>query len=392
MPPILVAAIPITDKMKAPQLHRLLQQVVLGLLNQNIKVISYSCDGTEVERAVQKLFVEAADERILVELPHGVYIEIAVVRGQLIVMIQDSKHGLKTFRNNLFSGARLLVLGNYPAYFEHIHALAYDDGTPLYRRDVERIDRQDDNAASRLFSGVTLDFIVKQHPDQLGVIVYLFVFGELIDAYQNRHINHAERVVMVLRAQYFVDMWLNFTLKAGYAKARYFMSRESVEIIRFLVDDLISLIVVHRDHLPTDSAPIPLLPWLHSSEVCEHVFGLSRQIIMDFTMVDLLHMVPKLKVQIQSVKPGDYGLRIYGLVCSIYLNPLTTDWSGQIWPDLASRLATSGSPFIKVSSDARGSIIPSPIDCQSVQMNVRGLAIDQRGTIGWAIGQVLIIC
>jgi len=101
-------------------------------------------------------------------------------------MIQDSKHGLRTFRNNLFSGARLLTLGNFTAIYRQIEELAYKAGTPLYRWDVHKLDRQDDNAVARLFSAATIEFLVEHHPDHLGEIIYLFVFGELIDAYQNR--------------------------------------------------------------------------------------------------------------------------------------------------------------------------------------------------------------
>ena len=36
-----------------------------------------------------------------------------------IVMIQDSKHMAKTLRNNLFSGARALVLGNHLAMYSY---------------------------------------------------------------------------------------------------------------------------------------------------------------------------------------------------------------------------------------------------------------------------------
>ncbi|KAJ7728968.1 hypothetical protein DFH07DRAFT_695847, partial [Mycena maculata] len=67
-------------------------------------------------------------------------------------MLQDLKHALKTFRNNLFSGARLLALGSYTAIYAHIREMAFEDGSPLFHRDVEKLDRQDNNAAARLFS------------------------------------------------------------------------------------------------------------------------------------------------------------------------------------------------------------------------------------------------
>jgi len=85
-----------------------------------------------------------------------------------------------------------------------IRDLAFADGSPLYRRDIEKLDRQDDNAVSRLFSANTLPYLASHYPDRVE-IVYLFVFGDLIDAYQNRSIPHLERVKMLLRARYFLD-------------------------------------------------------------------------------------------------------------------------------------------------------------------------------------------
>ena len=139
-------------------------------------------------------------------------------------MIQDLKLGLKTFRNNLFSGACLLALGNYTAIYQRIEQLAFEDGTPLYQHDVHKTDWQDDNAAARLFSGPTFKFLCEKHPKYLGEIIYLFVFGELIDAYQNRNISHQERIKLVLRAQYFVDSWQAYLEHMEYSETKYLIS------------------------------------------------------------------------------------------------------------------------------------------------------------------------
>jgi len=55
-------------------------------------------------------------------------------------MIQDSKHALKTFHNNLFSGACLLALGNHIAFFQQIYDIAFEDGSPLYHHNVQKLD------------------------------------------------------------------------------------------------------------------------------------------------------------------------------------------------------------------------------------------------------------
>lgn len=296
-----MAALPIVNP-DADELLKYHEKILFGLLDKHIKIASYACDGTEVERSVQRLFVESA-ERVIRKviknpcngLPDTVII-IGVFRGQPIVMIQDSKHGLKTFRNNLFSGARMLSMGNFTALYRRIEAVAYESDSPLYHRDVHKHDQQDDNAAARLFSGPTIDFLSQQHPDFLGEITYLFVFGELIDAYQNHYITHCERIKMVLRGRYFVDYWRLYLTHTGYKEAQYLISRESIDIIKYLIDGLIGLVVVYRDH---HGGHIPLLPWLHSTEACEHVFGEARKIIKDFTMLDFYYMMTKLRVKLR---------------------------------------------------------------------------------------------
>ncbi|KAJ7122137.1 hypothetical protein C8R44DRAFT_876453 [Mycena epipterygia] len=301
--PIIVAAIPIANNLKADILLKYLIQVFDGLIDHGMKVISYACDGTEIERSVQGLFVKQTSDHHthIIKDPHGkgpdICIVIAVYRGQSICMIQDSKHALKTFRNNLFSGARLLALGSYTAIYSRIREMALADGSPLFHRDVEKLDRQDDNAATRLFSADTLKYLADHHPEYLGEIVYLFIFGELIDAYQNRSMPHADRVKLVLRARYFLDSWSSFLDISNYNKSLYFLSRECVDIARIIIEGYLSLVYIHRDHL---DGIFPLLPWLHSSEACEHVFGESRRIVKDFTMLDFLYMIPKLHVKLRA--------------------------------------------------------------------------------------------
>ncbi|KAJ7242483.1 hypothetical protein C8J57DRAFT_1084298 [Mycena rebaudengoi] len=271
--PIIVAALPIANDLKAPELLKYLIQVVDGLIDHNIKVVSYACDGTQIERTVQDLFVKQANEKIehLIKDPHGkgpaLRIVIAVVRGQSICMIQDSKHALKTFRNNLFSGARLLPLGSYTAIYARIREMAFADGSPLFHRDVEKLDRQDDNAATRLFSADTLKYLADHHPEYVGEIVYLFIFGGLIDAYQNRFICHAERVKLVLRARYFLDSWSSFLEISNYNKSLYCLSREALDIARIIIEGYLAL---------------------------------ARRIVKDFTMLDFLYMIPKLRIKIRA--------------------------------------------------------------------------------------------
>ena len=218
--------------------------------------------------------------------------------GRYIAAIQDPKHGRKTCRNNLFSGARLLVLGNHTTQYKEIHQMASEKDTPLYWRDVDRLDRQDDRAAARLFSASFLDYCITNHGNtNVALPIYLFIFGELIDAYENRQIPHVDRIKMVLRVYFFKSIWKSFLRRAGYPETRYFISAAADDIIDILIHGLIGLIFIYCDHL---DKPYPLLPWMHGSEPNEHVFGLLRSLITDFTMLDVIRLIPKLNVRLMA--------------------------------------------------------------------------------------------
>lgn len=288
--------------MDASALFVLLKKVLDGLFEKGIQVVSYASDGTVVERSVQRLLLtELTPIRYSINNPHPgcdpIVIDFGAYRGHVICIIQDSKHALKTMRNNLFSGARLLTFGNFISIYRHIADIAQGAGTPLFSRDVKKVDRQDDNAAVRLFSADVLKYLADHHPDYIGEIVYLFVFGELIDAYQNRSMAHLEHIKLVLRARYFLNSWEIYLQACGYRKDQYFISRDANDILRILIDGLISLVIIHRDHLPTSVA---LLPWLHSSEACEHVFGEARRVVKDFTFLDFVYMIPKLRIKLHE--------------------------------------------------------------------------------------------
>ena len=276
IPPLILAAKAIPNSLTAQQLLPLSLDLIQGLLQRNIKVVSYACDGTETERSVQKLIKQKASFRYTYRIKHpipsydDIVITIANINGQLVVMIQDSNHGLKTSRNNLHTGAKVLTLGGHVAMYLYNRMAAFEKGCPLYHRDVEKTDRQDDNAAIRTHSGSYIAYLAKHHSHKLGQILYLFVNGELIDAYQNRTIPHTERIKMVLRAKFFHQMWKKFLKTAGYAEDRHYVSHQFGDIVDILIDGLISLVIIYRD---MDGEIYPLLPWLHSTEVCEHIFG-----------------------------------------------------------------------------------------------------------------------
>ena len=99
--PVIVAALLITDNMKAPELEGLTSHILDGLLDRGLHVVSAACDGTETKRGVQKLLLEHARSRrtYLINSPtietdiYKLSVDIAVIKENPIVMVQDSQHG-----------------------------------------------------------------------------------------------------------------------------------------------------------------------------------------------------------------------------------------------------------------------------------------------------------
>ncbi|EJD50069.1 hypothetical protein AURDEDRAFT_29486, partial [Auricularia subglabra TFB-10046 SS5] len=158
-------------------------------------------------------------------------------------------------------------------------------------RDVEKVDRQDDRAASRLFAVETLRHHCALYPQRAGLTLYLFVLGGLFDAWQSRKLPHSERILLALRCRFFLQAWqAHIDAHPDHTRHRNFISQESMDIFTTLCDSLISLIVTYREHYST----WPFLPWLHSTEPVEHLFGVLRQLKLDFNYADFLYFIPKL--------------------------------------------------------------------------------------------------
>lgn len=273
-------------------------EITTHLHNANLHPVSLASDGSEIERATQRLIAQSATAEWTYTITNtnkncDIHLRIPLFHRYPAVVVQDSKHAMKTARNQLLSGARLLVMGDYPLHFAQLRDVAMNPRSPLQTRDVVNVDKQHDGAAARLFSGETLEFLISDFPRHRGLATYLFVLGDMIDAWQNRSLPHIERIRMVLRARFFLMAWrTHVVLHPDYDVHVHFISRGSFDIFLTICDSLLSLILVYRKFYST----YPLLPWLHSTEPCEHLFGVLRQLKADFTYADFLYLYPKLTV------------------------------------------------------------------------------------------------
>ncbi|KAJ6617205.1 hypothetical protein B0H10DRAFT_1797924, partial [Mycena sp. CBHHK59/15] len=326
VPPLIIAIMPIGSKVKGAQLAEWQLALMNGLISLGFRISSSGGDGASVERECQQL-TAAASKVVEYRIKHpdpdypDIIVTVWELNGNVWCEFQDAKHGRKTFRNNASSGARSLVLGNTVVYFRQVYGLAMEPDSPMYPRDVkEKRDRMDDPATARLFSADTLAQAAQDPEKHLGLIVYLLVFGDFIDAYQSRTLSHHERAKIAIRTHLFLQTWRLFLQKAGYSESRHFISKEAFAISEILVNGLLGLIFIHRDHLGKN--PTPLLPWFNASEPNEHSFAGLRDISKDFTFQEAILIVPKLRAKMQAsvrtpVDPAAYKKRASGY-CHTY--------------------------------------------------------------------------
>jgi hypothetical protein len=178
VPPIILAAVARASNDSGDDLYRMHEELMALLHQYNIYPITFAADGTEIERALQR---QIETKGATHTRPYAIHNHVpgAVVKfnllyqadGKPLITIQDSKHAAKTARNNLFTGARMLVIGFFVAFYAQVRALAYHPFSPLFRRDVDRVDRQDDRAAARLFSASSLQTQLEHFPNQPALSV-----------------------------------------------------------------------------------------------------------------------------------------------------------------------------------------------------------------------------
>ncbi|KAF8999679.1 hypothetical protein BDQ17DRAFT_1228704, partial [Cyathus striatus] len=77
---------------------------------------------------------------------------------------------------------------------------------------------------------------------------------------------------------------------------QHFISPAADDILNMITSGYIGGVIIHHDHLENK---FPYLPWTHDTAGNEHSFGFLRQEMPDFTVGDLIHLLPKVSVRLQ---------------------------------------------------------------------------------------------
>src|ERR1700761_4871774 len=94
------------------------------------------------------------------------------------------------------------------------------------------------------------------------------------------------------------------------------MSAAADKINALLVDGLLGLILIHRDHL--SSATIPLLPWKHESMGNERVFAALRDVFPEMSLVQAILALPHIRATMSAARHALFSKASFKKVANGY--------------------------------------------------------------------------
>ncbi|OSC98921.1 hypothetical protein PYCCODRAFT_1396354 [Trametes coccinea BRFM310] len=317
IPPLVVALRPTKGDDDAASIYALHVRLLKMAEQLGIKIISLSADGASSEQGAQSLMDarQSSQPPLVYTYPlYGISLYAPVFPTGPLISCQDPQHARKTCRNQPQHGTHTASLGRGVVVNRCLVDLQETGASGLMRRDVENVDKQDDGAARRLFHYTALEAMTTQdaagctyvRDEFLGLFVYLFIFGELFDAWLNRRLAIHERVCAALRARAFLHIWYSHIKQMErrfpdlYRPHRAFISPASFNIFNRLCDTLVLLALAYSMFYPDE----PFCPWLLGTEFIEHFFGLARTLLPDFTYVELLKLVKHVMLRQQILLSG----------------------------------------------------------------------------------------
>ncbi|KAG6895347.1 hypothetical protein C0992_001720 [Termitomyces sp. T32_za158] len=344
IPPQIVAALPTISGGDSDFVY--LQQIKALKMAGNLKlpVISFAADGASAELSAQNTMDKVASELapITYDYPlYGIYLRAPVLNDTgPLVSITDPPHARKTCRNQPQHGTHTASLGIGYLVNRSLVDLYRCSGSGLVLRDVENADKQDDGAARRAFHETALfSLTVKDLAGAVtikenfhGLFIYLFIFGNLFDAWISRTMATRDRILSALRARFFLHMWRKHILKLAsnfpdlYSTTRSFISPTSFHIFNRLCDSLVLLALVYSECYPNQ----PFCPWLMGTDFVEHFFGLTRMILPNFNYGEFLKMVKHIELRQKLLLSGKFKQdrerhSASGYIMDYDASPLTSD-------------------------------------------------------------------
>lgn len=232
---------------------------------------------------------------------------LSAMRHQMKLMpnflsIQDPTHGGTKDRNRALRSSGLLPMGTKQVSASHlkilineapkeVHGLTYSDISPT--------DRQNFNSLKKCMSLRARNALLEYVPDSEATAFYFQLCHEITSSFMEYDLLPLQRVELIYHAVYFFRIWRNWVVSSKYSLRDNFVTSNAYMCSELNAENLIRIIRQFRD----EGRPELFLPQMFSSQPCESAFrqframGTVNYTKINFTILELLHMIGRLEVQ-----------------------------------------------------------------------------------------------
>lgn len=229
------------------------------------------------------------------------------------ISLQDIIHIGTKLRNRLLNSSIVLYLGTHIVSIAHINQLIERCAKEIHglvRSDVFPEDRQNYRSLEKMMEDRVLNALAEYVADSEATVEYLKICKMLTSSFLENNLTPIERIENIWYALYFLRIWRKWiTTHNEYSLKENFISSNAFNCVEINAHALIELIVKLR------SAGLPdlFLPWMFSSQPCEHMFRSFRSMgtinftKINFTLHELFQMVSRQEM-IQKTIHAHIGL------------------------------------------------------------------------------------
>ncbi|KAJ7618802.1 hypothetical protein FB45DRAFT_699809, partial [Roridomyces roridus] len=83
------------------------------------------------------------------------------------------------------------------------------------------------------------------------------------------------------------------------------IANSSFQILMRLSDQFVLLLLAHLEHYPD----VPFMPWQHGTHFLEHLYGIARSFIPDFSFGQLIKMYKHILMRQRILSSGQYSAK-----------------------------------------------------------------------------------
>jgi len=208
--------------------------------------------------------------------------------------VQDTHHIGTKLKTRLTKPSIVLPMGDVAASSTHLRVLIKDTSKIHHRltlSDLDTADKMNFKPVERMTQSHVIAML-DSVPQSSGTKAYVQLMKNVLDAFLDKELTPAERIFRMWTRIFFLRLWMLWLLQNKFSVTKNFITWFTYYCIELNGHALIAIII----NLRKMNSPQYFIPWLMSSQACEHLFRALRSFTTTFSRVvnfDLYELLQK---------------------------------------------------------------------------------------------------